>query len=154
MKVILLSRVSSLGERWETIEVADGYARNYLIPKGLAIPATEANLRKIEEERKRVERKAGREKGKAEELAKKLSGMKLSLVKKAGEEGTLFGSITSMEIAEALKEKGIELDRRKIVIDEPIKKVGTYQVRVKLHTEVEEKIENEVVPQGVEEKEG
>jgi len=149
MKVILLSRVSSLGERWETIEVADGYARNYLIPKGLAIPATEANLRKIEEERKR-----GREKGKAEELAKKLSGMKLSLVKKAGEEGTLFGSITSMEIAEALKEKGIELDRRKIVIDEPIKKVGTYQVRVKLHTEVEERIEIEVVPQGGEEKEG
>ena len=78
MKVILLSRVSSLGERWETIEVADGYARNYLIPKGLAIPATEANLRKIEEERKRVERKAGREKGKAEELAKKLSGMTVS----------------------------------------------------------------------------
>lgn len=145
MKVILREKVPNLGEKWQLVEVADGYGRNYLIPKKLALAATKANLKLMEDQRKRAELKADRGKLKAEELAAKIADVKLTLMKKAGEEGALFGSITSRDIAGALSKEGIEIDRRKIVIDEPIKKTGTHQVRIKLHTEVEQAIEIEVV---------
>jgi large subunit ribosomal protein L9 len=147
MKVILREKIPDLGEKWQLVEVANGYGRNYLIPKKLAFAATKANFKLMEDQRKRAELKAGKDKVKAEELAERIAGVKLTLMKKAGEEGVLFGSITSRDIAEALSKEGIEVDRRKIVIDEPIKKTGTHQVRVKLHTEVEQAIEIEVLPE-------
>lgn len=136
MKVILTDEVRGLGHRGATADVKPGYARNYLLPQGLAYPATPANVRRLEEEKKHYDDKMLRERAVAEEVAHKIEGLRLTLAKKAGEGDVLYGSVTSAEIADLLFEKGIEVDRRRIELQEPIKRVGEHQVHVKLHRDV------------------
>ncbi len=136
MKVLLKSDVPKIGKKGELLDVKEGYARNFLIPNGLAIEASGGALKQVEEEKKAVDRKKAKEKEEAETLAAKLKGLTITLRHKAGEEGRLFGSITSAEVAEALKGKGFEIDKKKIVLDDPIRLVGEHSVKVKLHHEV------------------
>ncbi|HUO58297.1 MAG TPA: 50S ribosomal protein L9 [bacterium] len=136
MKVLMKSDVPKIGKKGEVLEVKEGYARNFLIPNGLAIEASGGALKQVEEEKKAVDRKKAKEKEEAQELANKIKGLTITLRHKAGDEGRLFGSITSAEIAEALKQKGHDLDRKKVVLDDPIRLVGEYQVKIKLHSEV------------------
>ena len=136
MKVILRSDVDRLGSAGEIVTVADGYARNYLLPRGFAVTATEGNVKLIEVEKKRIAKDQIRMKEEAEALAKQLEQLSLTISKQAGEEDKLFGSVTNKEIAEALARENHEIDRRKIILDEPIKALGIYTVPVKLHAEV------------------
>ncbi len=138
MKIILKENVENLGESGDVVKVKPGYARNFLIPNGLAYVASPANLRKVEEERKRAVEGAKRDYLEAKRRAAQLEDMVLVTRARAGEEGKLFGSITSAEIAERIQAHGIdfELDRRRVELDEPIKLIGSYQVPVKLHSEV------------------
>lgn len=136
MKIILREHVEHLGERGETVSVAAGYARNYLLPKGLAYKATPGNLKQVELQRRIWDAREVKEVGDAETLARQLAATRLSVTRKAGESGTLYGSVTNVDIAELLAAKGIEIDRRKILLDEPIKNVGERQVPVKLHRNV------------------
>ncbi len=136
MKVILKESISQLGQRGDVVDVADGYARNYLLPKGLALPATLKNMKLLEGERKIEEFHRLKGKGEAEEMAAKLQQVSLTIKKKAGEQDILFGSVTLGEIAEALKQEGLEIDRRKIIMEEPIKRLGLYSVKIKVHPEV------------------
>lgn len=145
MKVILRQNFEPLGSFGTEIEVKDGYARNFLIPNGIVYPAT-AKYRRVLQEDERLKQKKEVHKHKtAEELAELLSKATVIAKMKAGEEGRLFGSVTSQDISDLLAEQGIELDRRKIVLDEPIKLLGTYQVRVHLHTDVDALIQVSVV---------
>lgn len=134
--VLLREDIETLGGRGEIVKVRAGYARNYLLPKGLATLATKGNLRQIEMERAALLRKAAAEKATAELQAEQMKDISLVFERKAGETGTLFGSVTSMDIAEALKAKGYEIDRRRVSLKEPIKETGEYTVAVKLHREV------------------
>ncbi len=136
MKVILREDIESLGRKGDIVNVADGYARNYLIPKGLVEVATPSNLKRLEAVRKDQARKMARLKGKAKEVAKALKGITCSFSMKAGEEGRLFGAVTSIDIEGYLKEKGFSIERKQILLSEPIKKTGTYEVPVRLHPEV------------------
>jgi len=136
MKVILKEDVKNLGTMGSIVEVADGFGRNYLIPKNLAVEATPKNLKKFEHEKRIILAKAEKFKRAAEDLAKKLSGMVLSIEAQSGEEGKLFGSITTKDIAEVLAGQGIEIDKRKIFLEEPIKRIGTYSASIKLHPDV------------------
>ncbi|MFO7152015.1 MAG: 50S ribosomal protein L9 [Bacillota bacterium] len=146
MKVILLQDVKSLGKRGDLVNVADGYARNFLFPRNLAVEATPGNLAKLEQEKKAKENKLARQKMEAEELAARIKNLSVTLKVKAGTQGKLYGSINSKNIAEALKEQhGIDLDRRKIQLDEPIKAFGSYEVSIKVHPEVEAKLTVRVV---------
>jgi large subunit ribosomal protein L9 len=135
MKVILKEDVKSLGRMGEVVNVSDGYARNYLIPKGLAVDATTKNIKALEHEKKVIELRAQKLRNQAKAEAERLSSIVLTIRAKAGEEEKLFGSITTMDIADALKAEGIEIDRKKIVLDEPIKRLGEYSVSVRLHPE-------------------
>jgi len=144
MKVVLREHVEHLGERGEIVAVAPGYARNYLFPKRLALEATSGNLKVVEHQKKFWAVKEAKEVGEAEALAAKIGALRLSVVKKAGEGGTLYGSVTNVEIAELLQAKGIEVDRRRIVIAEPIKSVGGFEVAVKLHHRVLGKVQLQV----------
>lgn len=145
MKIVLCDHVDNLGERGDIVSVAPGYARNYLLPKRLAMPATPGNLRTLEHRRRVWEAKEAQETEAARELAGQLAQVELAITKKAGESGTLYGSVTSAEIAELLAAKGIGVDRRRIVLDEPIKSVGAHEVSVKLHREVTGQVKLEVV---------
>jgi len=146
LKVILLQDVKTLGKKGDLVDVADGYARNFLFPKNMAVEATPGNLAKLEQEKKAKEKKLARQKMEAEELADKIKRCNLTLKVKAGAQGKLYGSINSKNIAEALKEQyGIDIDKRKIQLDEPIKAFGSYEVPVKLHPEVEAKLTVKVV---------
>lgn len=147
VRIILRSDVEKLGEAGEIVEVRPGYARNYLIPQGLAMEATESNLRRLEEERRHRKRAAEREQEHARELAAELQGRSVTFSVMAGEEGRLFGSVTSADIAEALAKDGIEVDRRHIVLEEPIKQLGVYRVPIHLHGEVRPEIKVWVVAQ-------
>ncbi len=147
MKVILKDDVKSLGKMGAVVNVADGYARNYLLPKGLAATANERNIRVLEHEKRIIEAKAKKLKKAAQSLKEKLSGMALTIKAKAGEEEKLFGSVTSMDIAAALKAEGIELDKRKILLEEPIKRLGDYTVSVRLHPEETAELNIKVVPE-------
>ena len=144
MKIVLREHVENLGERGEIVAVAPGYARNYLFPKRLALEATPGNLKVVEHQRKLWAVKESKEIGEAEAFAAKLGGLHLSVVKKAGEGGTLYGSVTNVEIAELLRAKNIEVDRRRIVISDPIKSVGEFEVAVKLHHKVQGRVKLEV----------
>jgi len=136
MKIILRQDFEPLGKIGSSHEVKDGYARNFLIPRGLVYPASGKYEKLLEAEKKlALKRQQHQIKG-AQELAEKLGQTAIILHSKAGEEGKLFGSVTSQDIAEALREQGIELDRRKVILDEPIRLLGTYQVRVHLQAEV------------------
>lgn len=134
--ILLREDIETLGGRGEIVKVKSGYARNYLLPQGLATLATKGNVKQIELERAALLKKAAVEKETAEAQAGQMSDISLSFERKAGDQGHLFGSVTSMDIAEALKAKGYEIDRRKIVLKESIKETGEFTVPVKLHREV------------------
>ncbi len=136
MKVLLKQDVAKIGKKGELLEVKEGYARNFLIPNGLAVEASGGALKQIEEEKKAQDRKKAKEKDEAQVLGKKIEGLSIQIKHKAGEEGRLFGSITSAEISESLKQKGFDIDKKKIVLDEPIRLVGDYTVKIKLHHDV------------------
>ena len=136
MKVILKEDVDNLGGMGEVVRVKAGYARIFLIPKGTAVLANERNVKALEHERRIIEERKKKLRSAVEQLAEKVSAVELTFTRKAGEEGKLFGSITSMDIAEALAEKGIELEKKKISIPEPIKRVGEHTVDVSLGLEV------------------
>jgi len=136
MKVILKENIDTLGHIGDLVKVAPGYARNYLIPKGLAIEATVKNARALEHAKRQMEYKKNKVLEQAKGLAAKIEGLSLAIAHQAGEEGKLFGSVTNMELAELLKGQGIELDRKKIVLAEPIKHVGEFTATIKLHPEV------------------
>jgi len=136
MKVLLKQDVAKIGKKGQILDVKEGYARNFLIPGGLAVEASGGAMKQIEEEKKASDRHKMKEKEEAQELAKKIEGLSILLKHKAGDEGRLFGSITSAELAEALKQKNFPIDKKKIVLDEPIRLVGDYEVKVKLHPEV------------------
>jgi len=136
MEVILLQDIEKLGTRGQLVKVADGYGRNYLLPKKLAMAATIQNRKWVEQQRVKFLKLEATEKAEAEELAKLLEGVSLQFTRKAGEKGTLFGSVTAMDIAEGLLAKGFHIERRKIQLDAPLKITGEYKVPVKLHREV------------------
>ncbi|TAN42630.1 MAG: 50S ribosomal protein L9 [Nitrospirae bacterium] len=136
MKVILKSDVKDLGEMGSLVSVKDGFARNYLIPKNLAVEANEKNVKALEHERKKILEMARKVKAGAEELAAKISALSVTIKAKAGDEDKLFGSVTSMDIADALKGQGVDIDKKKIVLDDPIKRLGAYTIPVKIHSSV------------------
>ncbi len=136
MKIILKEDFSALGHIGEIVKVADGYARNYLIPKGIAVNATKGNLKQFESMKEAILKKQAKFRESAEELSKGISAVKLTFIKKAGEDDKLFGSVTNKEIASSLKEKGFEIDRKSIHINEPVKHLGEFKFSVKLHKEV------------------
>ncbi len=145
MQVILKEEVKSLGHAGEVVSVKDGYARNFLIPKGIAIEANPKNVKALEQERKKIQDLVRKERAKAEELASRISSVSLVIKAKSGEDDKLFGSVTAVDIADSLKNEGIEIDKRKIVLDEPIKRLGDYTVSVKLYTEVAAQLNIQVV---------
>ncbi|MEZ5425925.1 MAG: 50S ribosomal protein L9 [Pyrinomonadaceae bacterium] len=134
--ILLREDIDTLGGRGEIVKVKAGYARNYLLPKGLATLATKGNIKQIEQERAVLLKKAAEEKSTAELQAEQMKDIVLDFERKAGETGTLFGSVTSMDITEAINAKGYEIDRRKVVLKDPIKELGDFTVGVKLHREV------------------
>ena len=148
MEVILRDHVEHVGRRGEIVKVADGYARNYLLPRKLALPATEGNKRWVERERKIVEAREAEERGAAEAIATRLTALELSVARRVGENDQLYGSVTNADIADLLKAKGFDIDRRKLQLAEPIKKVGDVDVPVKLHRDVTASIKVKVVPEG------
>lgn len=136
MEIILLHDVEKLGNRGQIVNVADGYGRNFLLPKKLAVKATSQNRKWVDQKRVQFLKQSTKEQSEAEELAKLLGEVALSYTRKAGEQGTLFGSVTAMDVAEGLAAKGFNIDRRKILLDPPLKLVGEYDVHIKLHREV------------------
>jgi large subunit ribosomal protein L9 len=150
MKVILTEEIRGLGTRGDVVTVKDGYARNYLLPKNLAREASAGNLKQIEHERRKWSLLAQQEKDAAQKAADKVKGVKIKIEKRVGEHGHLFGSVTANEIADALMEKGIEVDKRRIELEQPIKNLGLHDVDVRLHRDVIAKIQVEVVGLGAE----
>jgi large subunit ribosomal protein L9 len=136
MKVILRQDVENLGKMGDIVEVRDGYARNYLIPRGLAYYASEGAIRRLEQEKRQYQRRLERERISAQELAAQLEQLVLSIPVRVGEEGRLFGSVTPQMIADELSLRGFTIDRRAIVLEEPIRSLGTFEVKIKLHPEV------------------
>lgn len=143
MKLILKEQVDNLGDAGEVVDVKPGYARNYLVPHGLAYEASEANIRRLEEERERAEERAKKEYLEARRRASQIEGASVTFHARAGEEGKLFGSVTSADIADRLNEKDLdfEVDRKDILLDEPLKQLGAFMVSVKLHGDVEVEVE-------------
>ena len=148
MEVILREHVDNLGERGEIVKVADGYARNYLLPRKLALPATDANRKHVERERKIMETREAQEKGQAEAIAGRLAALAIIITRRVGETDQLYGSVTAADIADFLKEKGFEVDRRKIILPEPIKAIGDHDVPLKLHREVTVPLKVRVAKEG------
>jgi large subunit ribosomal protein L9 len=136
MKIILTEDFSTLGHIGEILKVADGYARNFLIPKGIAVRATDGNLKQFDSMKEAILKKKAKVMESVEELCKGIEAVKLTFTRKAGEEGKLFGSVTNKDIAAALKEKGFEVDRKGINIVGSVKQLGEYNVSIKLHPEV------------------
>ena len=136
MEVILREDIEKLGSRGDVVKVAPGYARHFLIPKRLAVQATESNKKIVEQERQAHLRKEAKQIGEAQDLAKIMSGVTVTITQKAGENDQLFGSVTAKDVADALAAKGYTIDRRKIQMDEPIKQLGEFKVPVRLHREV------------------
>ncbi len=144
MKVILREDITSLGKSGEIVTVKDGYGRNYLLPRKLAVLANEQNVRQVEHDRKVIEARQAKLKGAAEEAAKKLSGVEVKIQRKVGEQDKLYGSVTALDVAEALAAKGQKVDRRHIHLPEPIKAIGSYEVEIRLHHDVTAKVKVEV----------
>ena len=136
MEIILRDHVDNVGKRGDVVKVADGYARNYLLPRNLALPATEANKERIARERKIVEAKEAEERVAAEAVAERLVALDLQIARKVGDNDTLYGSVTNSDIADLLKQKGFDLDRRKILLPDAIRALGENMVPVKLHRDV------------------
>ena len=145
MDVILLQDVDKLGVRGDVVGVARGYARNYLLPQRMAVAATEANKKIVEQERQAGLRREAKAKGEAEDLARMISGVTVTLSQKAGDQGQLFGSVTVKDIADALEQQNYRIDRRKIHLEEPIKQLGEFKVPIRLHREVTAEITVNVV---------
>ncbi len=136
MEVILREEIDNLGRRGDVVKVAAGYARNYLLPKRLAVAANESNKKIVEQEKQAYLRRESKEIGDANDLAKMMASVEVTIAQKAGENDQLFGSVTSQDIAAALEKAGYTIDRRKVNLAEPIKALGDYKVTVKLHREV------------------
>jgi large subunit ribosomal protein L9 len=136
MEVILRDHVDHVGRRGEIVKVADGFARNYLLPRKLALPATEANRKWVERERRVAEARDSEERASADAIATRLTALELSVARKVGENEQLYGSVTNSDIAELLKQKGFDIDRRKILLPDPLKALGEVSVPVKLHRDV------------------
>jgi large subunit ribosomal protein L9 len=145
MEVILREDVDKLGTRGQLVKVAAGYARNFLLPKRLAVPATDANKKIIEQERQAHLRKEAKLAADASDLAKLMANVTVTIAQKAGENDQLFGSVTSKDIAEALEKQGYTIERRKIVMDEPVKSLGEFKIPLRLHREVTAEITLNVV---------
>ena len=145
MKVILLEDVTNLGKIGDTVEVKNGYARNFLIPRKLAIVASSRNLKAQQHQLQAIERKVEKAKSDAQTLGERLSGASVTLTRKAGEKGRLFGSVTNMDIADALADDGITVDRKDVQLEEPIKELGAFEVSVKLPHEISATINVTVV---------
>jgi len=148
MEVILRTTVDNVGKRGEIVKVADGFARNYLLPRKLALPATEGNKKHVERERKIVEAREAAEKAQAEAIAARLAGLEITIQRRVGETEQLYGSVTAVDIAEYLKTQGFEIDRRKLILPEPIKALGEHPVPLKLHREVTVPLTVRVVKEG------
>ncbi|MBX6422147.1 50S ribosomal protein L9 [Thermosulfurimonas sp. F29] len=146
MEVILRTHVPKLGGPGDVVRVKDGYARNYLIPKGLAIPANRKNLAAMEKERRIILAKAERERRKHMSLAEKLEALTLTIAQRVIEEDRLYGSVSAQDIVNALAEEGIEISRRQVLLDSPIKTLGEYEVPVRLSPEVTARVRIKVVP--------
>ena len=147
MDVILRAHVENLGRRGEVVKVADWYARNYLLPRKLALVATEGNRKQVDRERAHFEVREADEKRIAEAIAERLTNVEFVIPRKVGETEALYGSVTGADIAEALLAKGFEIDRRKLQLHEPIKRIGDFDVPVKLHREVTGTVKVKVVPE-------
>ena len=147
-KVLLREDVDDLGARGEIVRVRAGYARNYLLPRNLAVEATAGNVKGIESERAALLKKEAKERASAEAQSQQMSTLQLEFKRKAGEQGALYGSVTSMDVAEALRERGYEIDRHRIHLREPLKRVGEYTVPVRLHREVTTDLKVRVAPEG------
>jgi large subunit ribosomal protein L9 len=147
MEVILREHVDTLGRRGDVVKVAAGYARNYLLPKKLALPVTEASKRQIEREREKAEARDAEERAGAEALAQRVSAIDISIARRVGENNTMYGSVTSADIAEALKAKGFEVEKRKITLPDAIKSLGEHTVAVKVHRDVTAEVKVKVVPE-------
>src|SRR5919202_2324595 len=136
MEVILREHVDNLGRRGDIVKVADGYARNYLLPRKLALPATEGNRKHVERERKSMETREADEKSQAEAIAARLATIDITIARRVGDTEQLYGSVTAADITEFLKGKGFDVDRRKLILPEAIKTIGEHDVPLKLHREV------------------
>jgi large subunit ribosomal protein L9 len=147
-KVLLREDVDDLGARGEIVRVRAGYARNYLLPRNLAVEATTGNVKGIEQERAALLKKEAKERATAEAQSQQMGSLVLEFKRKAGEQGALYGSVTSMDVAEALKERGYEIDRHRIHLREPLKRLGDYAVPVRLHREVTIDLQVKVAPEG------
>ncbi len=145
MKVILKDDVKNLGSMGQVVDVADGFARNYLVPRGLAVEANTKNIKSLEHEKKVIQEKAKKIKSQVQDISEKISSMTIVIKAKVGEEGKLFGSVTSMDIAEQMKNEGIEIDKKKISLEEPIKRIGSYSVNIKMHPEIITQVNIQVV---------
>ncbi|HCL81552.1 MAG TPA: 50S ribosomal protein L9 [Nitrospiraceae bacterium] len=145
MQVILKDNVKDVGHIGDMVNVKDGFARNFLIPKGFAVEANPKNLKALEHEKRKIQELVKKAKSAAEDMAAKISGTSITIKAKSGEEDKLFGSVTAMDIAEALKKEGLDVDKKKIVIDEPIKRLGSYTVSVKIHQEVSAQVNVHIV---------
>jgi large subunit ribosomal protein L9 len=148
MEVILREHVDNLGRRGDVVKVADGYARNFLLPRKLALPVSEQNRRQIERERKVAEARELQERQDAEAVAQKLAAVEIVLARRVGEHDTLYGSVTSADIAEALAEKQFDIEKRKIVLPEPLKQVGEFEVAVRIHRDVPAHVKVKIVALG------
>jgi large subunit ribosomal protein L9 len=151
MEVILREAVDNLGRRGDVVKVADGYARNYLLPRKLALPATEGNRKQIERERAKYEAREAQEKHAAEAVAGRLNGLEIVVARRVGETEALYGSVTAADVAELLQARGFDVDRRKLQLAEPLKKLGEFDVPVRLHREVVAAVRVKVVAEGSEE---
>ena len=148
MEVILREHVDHLGNRGEIVKVAAGYARNYLLPRKLALPATEGNKRHVERERKIVEARESDERGQAQAIAARLESADIAITRRVGDTEQLYGSVTSSDIADFLKSKGFEIDRRKLILPEPIKTLGEHSVPLRLHRDVTVTLKVRVAKEG------
>ncbi|RMH81310.1 MAG: 50S ribosomal protein L9 [Acidobacteria bacterium] len=146
MKVVLIQDLEGYGIFGDVVNVKDGFARNYLIPRGIALPATESNLRHVHSILQQRVRKLQKEKEKAQELAKKLENLVVEIKRQVGEKGKLYGSVTSSDIAQALQQMGFDVDRKKVMLKNPIKDIGIYTISLKLHPEVVVNIKVDVKP--------
>lgn len=148
MEVILREDVDKLGRRGEVVKVAEGYGRNFLLPRGLALAVNEANKAMIARERKSHEARMAKEKAEFQAVADRINGIRFVAPRKVGENDILYGSVTSGDIADFLKGKGVEIDKRKVQLEEPIKKLGEHEVQVKLHPEVSARLKVLVTKEG------
>ena len=146
MKIILVEDVPSLGKAGEVVQVAAGYGRNFLIPKKIALEASQANIHHLEKQRESFLKKANNEKQKAQDLAIKIENLPCTLTRPVGKNEKLFGSVTSMELQKFLSNQGISIDRRKLLLSTPIRSLGSYAVTVKLHPEVTASLKVNVLP--------